>query len=75
MCLCAYVRDVGVCEGSAGSVECACGVRVCACVLVSVYVCRCEVCWSVCVCWGVSMCGVCASARVCVYGCVNACVC
>ena len=66
MCLCAYVRDVGVCEGSARSVGCACGVRVCACVLVCVFVCRCEVCGCVCVCWGVSMCDVRASVRGCV---------
>ena len=72
------MRGVGVCEGSAGSVECACGVRVCACVLVCVYVCRCEVCGSVCVCWGVSMCDVrcaCGSARVRVYECVSVFVC
>ena len=53
MCLCAYVRDVGVCEGSARSVGCACSVRVCACVLVCV------------LCVDVRYVGVCACAGVC----------
>jgi hypothetical protein len=61
-----------VCAKGAGSAGCACGVRVCACVVVCV-LCVDVRCVSVCACVGVCrrvMCDVRGSARVYMYGCV-----